>query len=74
MTSRAIPVPPFTLVVFGATGDLSRRKLLPALFHRDLAGQLPNGAVIIGTSRHAMSDNEFRDFTRIDQAAAAADG
>ena len=37
MTSRVIPVDPFTLVVFGATGDLARRKLLPAMLHRDLA-------------------------------------
>ncbi len=41
MTSRVIPVDPFTLVVFGATGDLARRKLLPAMLHRDMAGQLP---------------------------------
>ncbi len=41
MTSRVIPVAPFVLTVFGATGDLSRRKLIPALFHRDLAGQIP---------------------------------
>ena len=44
MTSRTIPVSPFVLVVFGATGDLARRKLLPAMFHRDIAGQLPEAA------------------------------
>ena len=48
MTSRLIPVAPFVLVVFGATGDLARRKLLPALFQRDIAGQLPEEAGIIG--------------------------
>ena len=43
MTPRIIPVELFDLVVFGATGDLSQRKLLPALFHRDLQGQIPHG-------------------------------
>ncbi len=62
MTSRVIPVAPFVLTVFGATGDLSRRKLIPALFHRDLAGQLPDEAAIIGVSRRHMSDEEFRHF------------
>ena len=54
MTSRVIPVAPFVLVVFGATGDLARRKLLPAMYHRDIAGQVPEEANIIGVSRGAM--------------------
>lgn len=62
MTTRIIPVDQFDLVVFGATGDLSHRKLLPALFHRDQQDQLPAGARIIGTSRRPMSDSEFRNF------------
>ena len=62
MTSRVIPVAPFVLTVFGATGDLSRRKLIPAMFHRDLDGQIPPEATIVGTSRRAMSDEEFRAF------------
>ncbi|MBI2718034.1 MAG: glucose-6-phosphate dehydrogenase [Rhizobiales bacterium] len=60
MTTRIIPVDLFDLVVFGATGDLAKRKLLPALFHRDLQGQLPEGARIIGASRRAMSREAFR--------------
>jgi glucose-6-phosphate 1-dehydrogenase len=62
MTTRIIPVDDFDLVIFGATGDLAQRKLLPALFHRDEQGQLPAGACIIGTSRRAMTHEEFRDF------------
>ena len=54
MTSRVIPVDPFTLVVFGATGDLARRKLLPAMMHRDLAGQIPPLARIIGVARRDL--------------------
>ena len=62
MTPRIIPVESFDLVVFGATGDLAQRKLLPALFHRDLQGQIPPGARIIGASRRAMSNEEFHGF------------
>lgn len=62
MTTRIIPVDDFDLVIFGATGDLAQRKLLPALFHRDEQGQLPPGACIIGTSRRAMSHDAFRVF------------
>ena len=64
MTPRIIPVDPFDIVVFGATGDLAQRKLLPALFHRDLQGQLPPGARIIGASRRAMTAKAFKAFAR----------
>ena len=64
MATRIVQVDPFDLVIFGATGDLSQRKILPALFHRDEQGQLPPEARIIGTSRRAMSDDEFRGFAR----------
>src|SRR5215470_5296759 len=46
-----IPVPPFDLVVFGATGDLSLRKLFPALLHRYLDGQIQPGSRIFGATR-----------------------
>jgi glucose-6-phosphate 1-dehydrogenase len=59
MTSRVIPVAPFVLVVFGATGDLARRKLLPAMYHRDIAGQVPEAANIIGVSRGAMENAAY---------------
>ena len=60
MTARVIQVDPFDVVVFGATGDLSRRKLLPALFQRDLDGQIPADARIIGGARSTMSPDDFR--------------
>ena len=59
MTSRVIPVAPFVLTVFGAAGDLARRKLLPALFHRDFDGQLPEAATILGAARRPMSRDQF---------------
>lgn len=64
MATRTIAVQPFDLVVFGASGDLSRRKLLPALYHRDYEGQIPDEARIIGVSRRDSSDAEFRDVAR----------
>jgi len=75
MTPRIIPVELFDLVVFGATGDLAQRKLLPALFHRDLQGQLPQGARIIGASRRPMTPEEFRAFakTAIDDHVATGE-
>ena len=64
MVSRVIPVEPFDLVIFGGTGDLARRKILPGLYRRFWAGQMPEEARIIGASRKDMTDEEFRAFTR----------
>jgi len=60
MVSRVVPVEPFDLVVFGATGDLARRKLIPALYHRMADGQMPENARIIGTARSEMDADGFR--------------
>ncbi len=55
-----IPVPPFDLVVFGASGDLSLRKLFPSLLHRFLDGQIPAQSRIIGAARTDMDSTAFR--------------
>src|SRR5215470_10218355 len=52
------------IVVFGATGDLARRKLLPGLFHLAAAGLMPYRYQIIGSSRRAMTDQQFRELAR----------
>src|SRR6187200_2523580 len=52
------------IVLFGALGDLARRKLLPGLFHLDQAGLMPTGYKIIGTSRRGGSDDDFRRVAR----------
>ena len=52
------------IVLFGALGDLSRRKLLPGLFHLDRAGLMPARYKIIGTSRNGGSDEDFRRVAR----------
>ncbi|MCX7888102.1 MAG: glucose-6-phosphate dehydrogenase [Rhodobacteraceae bacterium] len=60
MVSRVIPVEVFDLVIFGGTGDLARRKILPGLYRRYLAGQMPEGARIIGCARAELDDAGFR--------------
>ncbi len=55
MVSRVIPVDAFDLVIFGATGDLARRKILPGLYRRFLAGQMPADSRIIGAARADMT-------------------
>src|SRR5690606_13941314 len=64
VSSRIIPVQPFDYVVFGATGDLTRRKLLPALYHRFLDGQFDENSRIIGVSRSKWSDADFQKVAR----------
>ena len=51
---------PCTLVIFGATGDLTHRKLIPALYNLAVDGELPTGVKIIGFARREKSDAEFR--------------
>jgi glucose-6-phosphate 1-dehydrogenase len=52
------------IVLFGATGDLAKRKLLPGLFHLGRAGLLPERFRIVGTSRRSLSDDDFRAAAR----------
>jgi glucose-6-phosphate 1-dehydrogenase len=60
MVSRIIPVEDFDLVIFGGTGDLARRKILPGLFRRFTDGQMPPEARIIGAARGKMDDDGYR--------------
>ncbi|WP_337266134.1 glucose-6-phosphate dehydrogenase [Oryzifoliimicrobium ureilyticus] len=62
MSSQIIPVDPFDYVVFGGSGDLAERKLLPALYHRQIEGQFSEPTRIIGASRSALSHEEYRKF------------
>ncbi len=64
MTSTIIPVDPFDFVIFGGTGDLAERKLLPALYHRQMDGQFSEPSRIIAVSRAALDDDAYRDFAR----------
>ena len=51
---------PFTLVIFGASGDLTRRKLMPAIYGLFVDGLLPPGFAVLGFARTAKTDDEFR--------------
>ena len=62
VSSTLPPVCDFT--VFGGTGDLALRKLLPALYHRDLEGHLPADTRIIGVSRSEIDDEGYRTEVR----------
>ncbi len=70
--AKFIPVDPFDIVIFGGTGDLSRRKLLPALFHRWLDGQIPETSCIVGTARSEMDTKAYRRMAK--EACEAASG
>ncbi|PIE12346.1 MAG: glucose-6-phosphate dehydrogenase [Rhodobacterales bacterium] len=75
MVSRVIPVEPFDLVIFGGTGDLARRKILPALFRRFRAGQMEGGSRVIGAARTEMDSAAYRGFVRdaLSEFGAAGD-
>ncbi len=57
--AELLPVEPFDIVVFGATGDLARRKLIPALFHRWCDGQIPENSRIIAAARDELSTETY---------------
>ncbi|HEY1186885.1 MAG TPA: glucose-6-phosphate dehydrogenase, partial [Gemmata sp.] len=52
---------PLTIVIFGASGDLTWRKLIPALFNLSQKGKLPPEARIVGVSRTKYSDEDYRN-------------
>src|SRR5918912_3357990 len=59
-----LPVAPTTMVIFGASGDLAKRKLLPALYNLAHEGALPERFNLIGAARREQSDDDFRDMAR----------
>ena len=56
-------IPPHVIVLFGATGDLSRRKLIPGLAHLALSALAPD-IQVIGTSLEDLTEDEFRNFAK----------
>src|ERR1700742_1209344 len=55
-----VKVPPTIAVIFGATGDLTHRKIVPAFYHLAKNGLLPDDFAIVGFARRPKSDEEFR--------------
>ncbi|HWV46965.1 MAG TPA: glucose-6-phosphate dehydrogenase, partial [Nitrospira sp.] len=67
MSPAQEPLPliePCTLVIFGGSGDLARRRLIPAVYNLLLDGLLPSNYVVLGLGRTPMSDEEFRSTVR----------
>ena len=58
------PAEPQAVVIFGASGDLTRRKLLPAFYHLFVEGLLPEGFAIVGYARTEQTDQEFHERAR----------
>ena len=58
--STFVPVEPFEIIVFGGTGDLARRKLLPSLYHRYRDGQISDDSRIVGVSRSKHSREDYQ--------------
>src|SRR2546421_6132485 len=59
-----LPVHPTALVIFGATGDLAKRKLLPAIYNLAHEGALPERFNLVGVSRGEQTDEEFQQLAR----------
>jgi len=59
--TQAPPASPNVTVIFGAGGDLTRRKLIPALFHLCDAGLLSDNFAVLGLGRRDVDDDSFRD-------------
>jgi glucose-6-phosphate 1-dehydrogenase len=59
-----IKIEPFAVVIFGGTGDLSKRMLLPSLYHLKRDGRLPEDFSIVGFGLPEMSDEQFRNFAQ----------
>src|SRR5438477_8963204 len=59
LSTRAVPQP-CAIVIFGATGDLTHRKLIPALYNLASGGELPPAVTVVGFARRPKSDEEFR--------------
>ena len=58
--------PVSTVVIFGATGDLAKRKLMPALFNLACRGLLPDAFRVLGIGRKPMDDAAYREKVRAD--------
>ncbi|KXX64609.1 glucose-6-phosphate dehydrogenase [Marichromatium gracile] len=60
-SDNAPPAPPNVMIIFGAGGDLTRRKLVPALYHLSRGGLLPETFAVLGVDRLELDDAAFRD-------------
>lgn len=64
VTSERVDIKPFTMVIFGGSGDLSRRKLLPTLYHLCHDQNLPEEFAVIGFASSERTDEEYRELVK----------
>jgi len=70
--AKADPAPPATLVIFGASGDLTKRLLMPSLYNLRLAGLLDDKFQVVGVDHNERDDDKYRDtLTEAMQSSAA---
>src|SRR5438552_17031058 len=62
--TQSLATEPVTIVIFGGSGDLAHRKLLPALYNLHVDGVLPPRIAIVGAGRMPATDGEYRAFAR----------
>src|SRR5437667_5196766 len=72
-TEKAHTSPPCIMVIFGAAGDLTKRKLIPALYNLKHGNLLSDNFAVIGVARAEMNDKEFRRRLRDDMREFATD-
>ncbi len=64
LNTNIVSTPPTIVVIFGASGDLTARKLAPAIFNLSMDSLLPSHCYLIGYGRKEISDDEFREYIR----------
>ena len=71
------PIPsPVAIIIFGASGDLTQRKLIPALYTLNVEGHLPPQFAVVGVARTEYDDDAFRDHVRsgVEENARVSNG
>jgi glucose-6-phosphate 1-dehydrogenase len=68
-----MPPEPCQIVIFGASGDLTRRKLIPAYYGLFISGGMPSSFCVVGAARSPLNDDDFRDDMREGTLAAGHD-
>src|SRR5947209_3027321 len=65
-------MPPLTIIIFGASGDLTARKLIPALYRLDVMGLLPDDFQVVGMARRPFPSEKYRDDMKAHVRAAVS--
>ena len=72
--AQSKPAPPCTLVIFGASGDLTKRLLMPSLYNLKLGGLLDSGFEVVGVDRVERTDDDYRNYLTKDMESFVGHG